>query len=39
MLKTAKTYLRKEAPNLLNRIKLLKATLPSKLLLEKRVQV
>ena len=29
MLKTAKTYLRNEAPNLLNRIKLLKATLPT----------
>jgi SAM-dependent methyltransferase len=39
MLKTANTYLRKEAPNLLNRIKLLKATLPSKLLLEKRADL
>jgi SAM-dependent methyltransferase len=36
MLKTAKTYLTKEAPNLLNRIKLLKAPLPTKLLLGKR---
>ena len=35
MLKTAKTYLRKEVPNLLNRIKLLKAPLPTKLLLGK----
>ncbi|MDQ5869478.1 MAG: class I SAM-dependent methyltransferase [Thermoproteota archaeon] len=39
MLKTAKTYLRKEAPNLLNRIKLLKAPLPSKLLLCKRADL
>jgi SAM-dependent methyltransferase len=39
MLKTAKTYLRKEAPNLLNRIKLLKAPLPTKLLLGKRADL
>ncbi len=39
MLKTAKTYFRKEAPNLLNRIKLLKAPLPSKLLLCKRADL
>jgi len=39
MLKTAKTYLRNEAPNLLNRIKLLKAPLPSKLLLGKRADL
>ena len=39
MLKTAKTYLRKEAPNLLNRIKLLKAPLPTQLLLGKRADL
>ncbi|MFI5424430.1 MAG: class I SAM-dependent methyltransferase [Nitrososphaerales archaeon] len=39
MLKTAKTYLTKEAPNLLNRIKLLKAPLPTKLLLGKRADL
>ena len=39
MLKAAKTYLRKEAPNLLNRIKLLKAPLPTKLLLGKRADL
>ena len=39
MLKTAKTYLRKEVPNLLNRIKLLKAPLPTKLLLGKRADL
>ncbi len=39
MLKTAKTYLRKEAPNLLNRIKLLKAPLPIRLLLGKRADL
>ena len=39
MLKTAKTYLTKEAPNLLNRIKLLKAPLPTRLLLGKRADL
>ena len=39
MLKTARTYLRKEAPNLLDRIKLLKAPLPTKLLLGKRADL
>src|SRR6476661_9686850 len=39
MLKTAKTYLKKKAPNLLNRIKLLKAPLPTKLLLGKRADL
>jgi SAM-dependent methyltransferase len=39
MLKTAKTYLRKEEPNFLNRIKLLKAPLPSKILLCKRADL
>jgi hypothetical protein len=39
MLKTAKTYLGNEAPDLLNRIKLLKAPLPSKLLLGRRADL
>ena len=39
MLKTARTYLRKEAPDLLGRIKLLKAPLPTKLLLGKRAEL
>ncbi len=39
MLKTAKTYLRKEVPDLLNRIKLLKAPLPNKILLGKRADL
>jgi SAM-dependent methyltransferase len=39
MLKTAKIYLRKMAPNLLNRIKLFKAPLPTKLLLGKRADL
>ena len=39
MLKTAKTYLTKEAPDLLNRIKLLKAPLPTRLLLGKRADL
>ena len=39
MLKTAKTYLKKKAPDLLNRIKLLKAPLPIRLLLGKRADL
>ena len=39
MLKTAKTYLKKKAPHLLNRIKLLKAPLPITLLLGKRADL
>jgi SAM-dependent methyltransferase len=39
MLKTAKTYLKKKAPDLLNRIKLLKAHLPIRLLLGKRADL
>ena len=39
MLKTAKTYLKNKAPNLLNRIKLLKAPLPTRLLLGKRADL
>ena len=39
MLKTAKTYLKKKAPDLLNRIKLLKAPLPIGLLLGKRADL
>ena len=39
MLKTARTYLRKEAPDLLGRIKLLKAPLPTKLLIGKRAEL
>ena len=39
MLKTAKTYLKNKAPNLLNRIKLLKAPLPIRLLLGKRADL
>jgi SAM-dependent methyltransferase len=39
MLKTAKTYLKNKAPDLLNRIKLLKAPLPIRLLLGKRADL
>jgi SAM-dependent methyltransferase len=39
MLKTAKTYLKNKAPDLLNRIKLLKAPLPNRLLLGKRADL
>ena len=39
MLKTAKTYLKNKAPDLLNRIKLLKAPLPIRLLLRKRADL
>ena len=39
MLKTAMTYLRKEVPDLIKRIKLLKAPLPTKLLLGKRADL
>ena len=39
MLKTAKAYLRNKEPDLLNRIKLLKAPLPIKLLLGKRADL
>ena len=39
MLKTAKTYLKNKTPDLLNRIKLLKAPLPIRLLLGKRADL
>ncbi|HMK59174.1 MAG TPA: class I SAM-dependent methyltransferase [Nitrososphaeraceae archaeon] len=39
MLKTAKTYLKNKSPDLLNRIKLLKAPLPIRLLLGKRADL
>jgi len=39
MLKTAKSYLKNKAPDLLNRIKLLKAPLPIRLLLGKRADL
>jgi SAM-dependent methyltransferase len=39
MLKTAKSYLKKKSPDLLNRIKLLKAPLPIRLLLGKRADL
>ena len=39
MLKTGKTYLKNKAPDLLNRIKLLKAPLPIRLLLGKRADL
>jgi SAM-dependent methyltransferase len=39
MLKTAKTYLKNKAPDLLNRIKLLKAPIPIRLLLRKRADL